>query len=191
MKPVRCNPVPASVLWIGQVPEGDEAKADGTRPNVPIGRNTSMCTRFEWYPAGKLIDVKDDINLEQQAIYVFLCDSEKMSQILLLRSSGLVWISQATQCDALKTVPFFSDPSDAMHEFAGDSDPVWDWCLFTLKMHLLNGSLVSFGLLTRTVSFFQNALVFVGAVGWAWDVCSVAPFFRKRMYQKVDLEFGA
>lgn len=184
MKPVRCNPVPASVLWIGQVPEGDEAKADGTRPNGPIGRNTSMCTGFEWYSAGKLIDVKDDINLEQQAIYVFLCDSEKMSQIVLLRSSGLVWISQATQCDALKTVPFFSDPSDAMHEFAGDSDTVRDWCLFTLKMHLLNGSLVSFGPLTRTVSFFQNTLVFVGAVGWAWDVCSVAPFFRKKSTRK-------
>eukprot|EP00435_Cladocopium_sp_Y103_P015908 s2948_g3.t3 len=41
---------------------------------------------------GKLIDVKDDINLEQQA----------------------------TQCDALKTVPFFSDPSDAMHEFVAE-----------------------------------------------------------------------
>ena len=45
------------------------------------------------------------------------------SQVLLLRSSGSACISQATQCDALKTVPFFSDPSDAMHEFAGDSDP--------------------------------------------------------------------
>lgn len=41
---------------------------------------------------GKLIDVKDDINLEQQA----------------------------TQCDALKSVPFFSDPSDAMHEFVAE-----------------------------------------------------------------------
>ncbi|CAK9075696.1 Uncharacterized protein (Fragment) [Durusdinium trenchii] len=41
---------------------------------------------------GKLIDVKEDINLEQQA----------------------------TQCDALKNVPFFSDPSDAMHEFVAE-----------------------------------------------------------------------
>ncbi|CAJ1351984.1 unnamed protein product [Effrenium voratum] len=41
---------------------------------------------------GKLIDVKDDINLEQQA----------------------------TQCDALKQVPFFSEPTDAMHEFVAE-----------------------------------------------------------------------
>lgn len=37
---------------------------------------------------------------------------------------------------------------------------------------------------------YLGILVFVGAVGWVWDVCSVAPFFRKKMYQKV-LEFGA
>ncbi|CAE7461345.1 HCN4 [Symbiodinium natans] len=41
---------------------------------------------------GKLIDVKDDINLEQQA----------------------------TQCDALKQLPFFSDSSESMHEFVAE-----------------------------------------------------------------------
>jgi len=41
---------------------------------------------------GKLIDVKDDINLEQQA----------------------------TQCDALKQLPFFSDNSESMHEFVAE-----------------------------------------------------------------------
>ena len=39
-----------------------------------------------------------------------------------------------------------------------------------------------------SASFFPNALVFVGAVRWTWDVCSVALSFQgKGTYQKVDL----
>ena len=72
---------------------------------MELGPLTLVSTRAG---AGKLIDVKEDINLEQQAW---------SSPLWCL---GGRFDAEASQCDALKTMPFFMDPSDSMHEFVAE-----------------------------------------------------------------------